>query len=437
MPPTTIRRLRIAAASTLAAVAMGTTGAMSARAATAPPEDLYGPPRALRSSCEPVPFPVEGALHGAKGVSRLRYVVDASGRADAIEVSAPAGTTPAHQLLDAAAIAFLKGCRFDAQASTTGVPRQMDYVWNANDIGRDRWVMVRATEAQEPPDVYPTMVSQATCGMPDWPADVRAKVRADDVVLRLDVDAKGNVRKAAVLHSSGQPVIDDTVRAAAMHCEFQPARTRGEAVAATTQMLYPWADAKARLGFLRSQPPRFRTAEEEAFQLASEAIHKGCPDAGPPGGAGEGEGRATLRLHYDGAGKLVGSTMVSSSGFPPFDDATRKRFSSCGFRELFGSEAPIEDRLVTYAHYLPLEHVSCLKIEYPQEAADRNETGTVTLKVHFDAAGEPLPPTLLESSGHRLLDEAALKGFGACSRADLVHARFRADNAISYTFRLE
>jgi TonB family protein len=411
--------------------------ALGVMAAPPPQERPHGPPAALHANCEPVPYPIEAALRYAQGVSRIRYVVDAAGHATAIEVASPSGATAAHRLLDAAAVAFLEGCRFDAQAPGAGAQRQMDYVWSIDDIGRDRWIMARAVETQEPPDIYPVMVSEATCGMPTWPAEVRAKVRADDVILRLDVDATGSVQRVVVLHSSGQAVIDDAIRSAAGHCQFQPAQRRGAAVAASTQMLYPWADGSARLGFLWSQTPNFRTASEEADYEARRAIHPGCPDAPAPEKDTGGEGRASFRLHYDAAGTLIDATLVSSSGSAQFDEDARKRFSTCGFRQLFGDEAPVEDRLVTYSHFRRVDKLACARVEYPQESEQRNETGTVTLKLRFDASGASLEPTLVESSGHPLLDRAAMEGFASCTRADAVRSHVRLDDPIAYTFRLE
>jgi TonB family protein len=109
---------------------------------------------------------------------------------------------------------------------------------------------------------------------------VRAKVPADDVMLRLDVDASGRVHGAAILHASGQAVIDDAVRDAALRCEFQPARRQGRAVAAVTAILYPWAEGAAGLAFVKtSTEPAFRTAGEEARYLLKNSVHRGCPDA--------------------------------------------------------------------------------------------------------------------------------------------------------------
>src|SRR5262249_4622739 len=145
MSPTQLRRLFVAATSTLGAV---TTSAMAMPDSRTEP---YGPPMELRHACDPVAYPVEAALRYAQGVSRIRYRIAPSGRADAIEVVGRAGTPPAHDLLDGAAVRFLKGCRFEAEASAEEAPMKMDYVWRLGDIGRDRWVMMRAVDTEDPP----------------------------------------------------------------------------------------------------------------------------------------------------------------------------------------------------------------------------------------------------------------------------------------------
>jgi len=46
---------------------------------------------------------------------------------------------------------------------------------------------------------------------------------------------------------------------------------------------------------------------------------------------------------------------------------------------------------------------------YPRPAIQRNMQGTVMLRVHVDASGKPIEVSIEQSSGFRLLDEAALK----------------------------
>jgi protein TonB len=46
---------------------------------------------------------------------------------------------------------------------------------------------------------------------------------------------------------------------------------------------------------------------------------------------------------------------------------------------------------------------------YPRPAITRGWTGTVKLRIHVDASGRPMEVTVEQSSGHELLDEAAIK----------------------------
>ena len=46
---------------------------------------------------------------------------------------------------------------------------------------------------------------------------------------------------------------------------------------------------------------------------------------------------------------------------------------------------------------------------YPRPAIQRRLAGTVTLRIHVDAGGQPIEVMVERSSGHAILDEAALK----------------------------
>jgi len=339
------RRLRGVVACAAAVVATNTL------AGPGPEDEPYGPPKDLRPSCEPVAYPADALLHGLQGTSRIRYVVGSSGRAEGLEVVAAAGATPTHRLLDDAAKAFLEGCRFEPGASGERASRQMDYVWRTGDVGRDRWVMVRAVDKEAPPDVLPQLADPESCDWPRWPAEVRTKVNADDLRLRLRVDEGGAVREATLLHASGQRVIDDEVRAAAMRCRFLPARQGGQAVAAWTQVLYPWLVGTRGIRFLpssRAARPSPGASRADAGNAMDAAVavrdDRACyrPEY-PPEAMRNGEvGTVRLRIRIDGSGGVAESSVIASSGHPRLDEAARLAYLSCRFPDAAGKERIVE-----------------------------------------------------------------------------------------------
>ncbi len=57
----------------------------------------------------------------------------------------------------------------------------------------------------------------------------------------------------------------------------------------------------------------------------------------------------------------------------------------------------------------PPEYLADPRPDYPFAARQRHQEGTVILLVTMDAAGNPLTVSVEQSSGYRILDDAALK----------------------------
>ena len=55
--------------------------------------------------------------------------------------------------------------------------------------------------------------------------------------------------------------------------------------------------------------------------------------------------------------------------------------------------------------------INAVKPEYPYEARARHWTGSGLVLVHVNAGGYVTSARMLKSTGHRILDEAALKAF--------------------------
>ncbi|HVZ01262.1 MAG TPA: energy transducer TonB, partial [Dongiaceae bacterium] len=71
------------------------------------------------------------------------------------------------------------------------------------------------------------------------------------------------------------------------------------------------------------------------------------------------------------------------------------------------SDAPV---LVTNPNY-----AGACPIQYPERARRRNQEGTVLIHALIDTAGRPVEVTVVSSSGHRLLDEAARDAIAGCA----------------------
>jgi TonB family protein len=61
-----------------------------------------------------------------------------------------------------------------------------------------------------------------------------------------------------------------------------------------------------------------------------------------------------------------------------------------------------------------MPQMPCQKPTWPKEAIRRGITGTVTMKFLIDADGRVLEKEIVESSGHKLLDSAALDATARC-----------------------
>ncbi len=88
------------------------------------------------STCEKPSYPPAAARAEAKGTTKIRFTVDASGHVDASKttIERSSGMSREHKLLDRAAVEALSKCRFkpgtDAEGRPVGGYSIVDYVWN-------------------------------------------------------------------------------------------------------------------------------------------------------------------------------------------------------------------------------------------------------------------------------------------------------------------
>lgn len=78
----------------------------------------------------------------------------------------------------------------------------------------------------------PKEVGQISCSVPkpEYPRSSRRRGEAGTVSIRLVMDARGQVTKAEVEHSSGFPDLDASARRAALAAQCQPYRENGRAI---------------------------------------------------------------------------------------------------------------------------------------------------------------------------------------------------------------
>jgi len=126
IPPPEVR----VAKSQATAGAITATPDMPAAAAVAP---LAVPARIDVGTCDKPEYPPAALRAEAKGISRIRFVVDANGVLTRADVERPAGPSREHRLLDLAAIGALSKCRFkpgvDEQGRAAGGVTVVEYVW--------------------------------------------------------------------------------------------------------------------------------------------------------------------------------------------------------------------------------------------------------------------------------------------------------------------
>ena len=78
-------------------------------------------------------YPPSALRAEATGITRLRFTVDATGKATSVEVIGPSGSDREHRLLDKTAQSALASCPFtpgtDADGHPVGTTVNIDYVW--------------------------------------------------------------------------------------------------------------------------------------------------------------------------------------------------------------------------------------------------------------------------------------------------------------------
>ena len=109
-------------------------------------------------------------------------------------------------------------------------------------------------------------------------------------------------------------------------------------------------------------------------------------------------------------------------------------FAAVGLAE--GQEPPrdINDPSVTKRPMADASNIALIMLDYPSQALHEKLEGRVKLKMCVNAAGRPQSASVVEYSGHPLLDEAARKWFSRKARLKPAEATGTPVEVCNYTF---
>ena len=148
----------------------------------------------------------------------MRFFVKADGVPSDTRVDVSSG----HELLDAAAMAWIQDCRF-SPAIVDGKPRP-------------GWVKVPV--AFNSPRPLPPAGDPCDPRYPEYPVESRRNGETGTVVLRVHVQADGWLSEISVRKSSGFPRLDAAAAEWIMNCRFKPATRDGAPIDAWASQTY-------------------------------------------------------------------------------------------------------------------------------------------------------------------------------------------------------
>jgi TonB family protein len=93
-------------------------------------------PTVARPKCSDITYPEPAVRDGAQGTTRIRFVIDAAGRATQPLITHSAGPTRAHRVLDRTAVEALVKCEFTVDAPAQERVSVIDYIWRLPATGR-------------------------------------------------------------------------------------------------------------------------------------------------------------------------------------------------------------------------------------------------------------------------------------------------------------
>ncbi len=273
------------------------------------------------------------------------------------------------------------------------------------------------SRADSPAPTTPPVLVSGSCKKPGYPLESLNANEAGAVLLKLLVDARGNVTESVIERSSGYQRLDEAARAALRLCKFKPATLNGNPTSAWAALEYVW---------ILKEPESTKT---KPVLIASSCKRPEYPTASF--GAGE-TGVVLLRFLVDPEGKVAKTIVERSSGYPQLDDAARTALELCKFEPatldgkatstwtaieyVWTIRDPEDSRASTAINTTPRLAISfCEKPQYPAAARDSRENGTVQLKFVVNPTGKVVDSKVVRSSGYERLDEAARRALEVCN----------------------
>jgi TonB family protein len=155
--------------------------------------------------------------------------------------------------------------------------------------------------------------------------------------------------------------------------------------------------------------------------------------------AGIMEGTVWVQALIDKQGKVRKAQVLKSSGYETLDDAAVKASYRCEYVPAYQDDKPVavwisyrvnfladdqekpdtaDEQLPSSTDFVPVtiypEQVSCEEPEYPKEAKNAGQQGTVWVQALVDKHGKVRKAQVQKSSGHEILDDAAVKAAYLC-----------------------
>lgn len=164
---------------------------------------------AKSANCAKPNYPNAARRHDAEGTTYLSFSVDSLGTLSNPTVEQSSGASPAHKLLDEAAIRALLTCRFPPSPGSAPARWRVEYVWKLDGPPQSYADKIRVTYQVN------LILSEPVEGNPTAEVEVRT---APD----------GKVVNARLLRSSGSPAWDAAVQRAIAKVDRLPRDIEGK-----------------------------------------------------------------------------------------------------------------------------------------------------------------------------------------------------------------
>lgn len=238
-----------------------------------------------------------------------------------------------------------------------------------------------------------------SCDENDYPVLALQTLAEGSTLIALAVTAEGNVADVAVQRSSGHTNLDEAAVVCAKHWVYAPATKDGSPIASHRLAIVKW-EIRANYPF------SVISGAVRSCVMSTESGRKEYVETKP---------YTVLKMHFSN-GAITNANVVGRSGSPDLD----RRMLECTravpkyMTALVTGE--VDETLVNYTNptqavtsrAIALSTLACPASYYPPEALRLDESGETTLAFGITANGAVKDVSVEQSSGHKLLDDAAV-----------------------------